>query len=91
MLLAFLNREDHAAVILATGLAGAVRQMVSAAVRALHYCGRLQLPHGRTPLIAALAGYFTLRDCHELHLPQSAVCEQLCYLKIFEPETEGSL
>ena len=55
MLLALLDLEDHAAVILATGLADAVRQMVSARSSRLHYCGRLQLPDGRTPLVAALA------------------------------------
>ena len=41
-----------------------VGQAVSAALGALGETGGLQLPHGAAALIAALLGYFRLRDCH---------------------------
>jgi len=68
-LLALLHAEHHTAVILAAGLAGAMRQVVSAAVGALDNAGRLQLPDRRASLIPALSGYFTLGYRHDLHLP----------------------
>ena len=70
---ALLDLEDHAPVVLAAGLAGAVGQMVSAAVGALHDVGRVELPDGRAPLVTPLAGHFTLGNCHVLHLLWSAV------------------
>ena len=63
-LLAFLNIDDHATLVLTAGLAGAVRHAECAAVGALDYAGSGELPVGRTSLIASCSGCFSLRYCH---------------------------
>ncbi len=48
-----VNVDDLTPIVHAASLAGTVGQMICAAVGALNYAGSLELPNGRTSLIAS--------------------------------------
>ena len=63
-LLALLNVQDHAALVLSAVGADAVRHAKLAAVGAFDDTRRGELPVGRASFITSLSGYLSFWDCH---------------------------
>ena len=67
-LLSRFHRDHFTTVVEAASLAGSVRQTGLTALRASDNAGDRQFPMGAASLISSRAGYFSLRNCHLVHL-----------------------